>query len=465
MTRVLVINDDRLAPAMAGPPIRALHLAAELAADGTAPGPDGVPGRAHNEVRLISTRGCDLVRVDVDCRYVPYDRLRPHIDWAEVVVLQGFVLDKAPWIAGTDKIIVVDLYDPMHLEQLAMAGSLDPTTRKAFVHKTVRVLSEQIDRGDFFLVASEKQRSFWLGSMAALGRLNPWMYDEDPSLSRRVAVVPFGLPASPPVHTQHAIRDVVPGISKTDTVLLWAGGVYNWFDPLTLIRAVHELSAKRDDLRLFFLGMGHPDPEIPEMATAVAARQLADSLGATGKTVFFNEGWVDYEARQNYLLDADLGVSTHAVHLETTFSFRTRMLDYLWAGLPMISTEGDSFAQLISEEGLGLTVAEGDVPALVEAISRLTSDSTLMADAKAAVARARTRFTWPVVAAPLVEFCRAPSRAPDVGQQRLEVPNLVPVSVRGDLALLRQYLRAGGPREVARRAGGRVRRVIREARK
>jgi hypothetical protein len=458
MSRILVLNDDRLGPAMAGPPIRAMHLAAELAADGT-----GAGGRPVNEVRLVSTRGCDLVRVDVDCRYVPYERLHPHVAWADVVVLQGFVLDKAPWIAETDKIIVVDLYDPMHLEQLAMAGSLDPTTRKAFVHKTVRVLNEQIDRGDYFLVASDLQRSFWLGSMASLGRLNPWTYDEDPSLATRVAVVPFGLPAEPPEHTAHAIKSVVPGIGKTDKVLLWAGGVYNWFDPLTLIRAVHEVSATHDNVRLFFLGMGHPDPEIPEMATAAAARQLADSLGATGKTVFFNEGWVDYESRQNYLLDSDIGVSTHAEHLETTFSFRTRMLDYLWAGLPMISTRGDSFASLIDAEGLGLTVDEGDVDGLTDALRRLLDDPVLAGDARTAVARVRQQFTWPTVAAPLVEFCRAPSRAPDIGQQRLEVPNLAPVSVRGDLALVREYLRAGGAKEVARRARGRISRVLRDA--
>ncbi len=460
MNNVLVINDDRIGPSMAGPPIRALNLAAELAADGV-----GEDGRGPvNQVRLISTRGCDLVRVDVDCRFVPYEELRPHVEWADVVVLQGFVMDKAPWIADTDKIIVVDLYDPMHLEQLAMVGSLDATTRKAFVHKTVRVLSEQIDRGDYFLVASEKQRAFWLGSMAALGRLNPWTYDEDPSLARRVAVVPFGLPEQGPEHTAHAIKSVVPGIAKTDKVLLWAGGVYNWFDPLTLIHAVHELAVTHPQVRLFFLGMGHPDPDIPEMATAVAARQLADSLGATGKTVFFNEGWVDYEARQNFLMDSDIGVSTHAEHLETTFSFRTRMLDYLWAGLPMISTQGDSFAELIEAEGLGLTVPERDVAALAEALRRLLDDPVLAGDSRSAVARVRQQFTWPRVAEPLVEFCRAPSRAPDTGQQRLEVPNLAPVSLRGDLALFRGYLRNGGAREVARRARGRVSRVIREAR-
>ncbi len=40
---------------------------------------------------------------------------------------------------------------------------------------------------------------------------------------------------------------------------------------------------------------------------AVDARRLADELGLTDKHVFFNEEWVAYDDRQNYLLDADVG--------------------------------------------------------------------------------------------------------------------------------------------------------------
>ena len=55
-------------------------------------------------------------------------------------------------------------------------------------------------------------------------------------------------------------------------------------------------------------------------------------------------------------------------HLETRFSFRTRMLDYLWATLPIVCTRGDHFAELVEREGLGLTVPYGDPEALAAAI-------------------------------------------------------------------------------------------------
>ena len=92
------------------------------------------------------------------------------------------------------------------------------------------------------LCASEKQRDFWLGQLAGQGRVNP----VDLRRGRVAAtscstVVPFGIPDAAPVQKQHAIKGTVPGIGPDDKVILWGGGIYNWFDPLTLIRAVDRL--------------------------------------------------------------------------------------------------------------------------------------------------------------------------------------------------------------------------------
>ena len=110
------------------------------------------------------------------------------------------------------------------------------------------------------------------------------------------------------------------------------------------------------------------------MQMAIDARALADELGLAGRNVFFNEGWVDYSERQNFLLEANVGVTVHFDSAETRFSFRTRALDYLWAGLPIVATDGDAFAELIEREGLGLTVPAEDPEALEEALYRLLTD-------------------------------------------------------------------------------------------
>jgi hypothetical protein len=197
------------------------------------------------------------------------------------------------------------------------------------------------------------------------------------------------------------------------------------------------------------MGMKHPNPNVPEMRVAWETRQVSDKLGLTGKHVFFNDTWVDYDQRQNYLLDADIGVSTHFQHVETTFSFRTRMLDYLWAGLPIVATEGDSFARLIESQGLGITVPEQDVDALADALERALFDDDFQAPARKNVAEVREQFRWHSVLAPLVAFCRDARRAADLQQEERErrtggVPHISGGVLRRNLFYARaRYSEAG----------------------
>ena len=231
-------------------------------------------------------------------------------------------------------------------------------------------------------------------------------------LKKLIAVVPFGVPAVAPERQRPRLKGVIPGIGERDKVILWAGGVYNWFDPVPLIRAVDRLSVRMPEVRLVFLGMQHPNPTIPTIRVAAEAHAISDELGLTGKVVYFQEGWVPYDERGDYLLDADVGVSTHLDHIETRYSFRTRVLDYLWAGLPMVVTQGDVLADLVSRQGLGSAVPPSDEAALEAAL-----EATLRGERPTAerFATATASLTWPIVAGPLVAFCDEASRAADSG--------------------------------------------------
>ena len=451
--KIAVATPDTLTARMAGPAIRAWQVARALAAE--------------HDVQLVSTTLADLADSPFPVRAVDDEGLLEVERWCDVLVFQGWLVHKRPFLLESDKVLVADVYDPLHLEQLEQGRDEGWRGRVAAVQSATAVLNEQMLRGDFFLCASEKQRDFWLGQLSALGRVNPVNYDTDETLRALIDVVPFGVSETPPVRTRPAIKGVVPGIGPDDKVLLWGGGIYNWFDPLTLLHAVDRLRRRRPEVRLFFLGLKHPNPDIPEMRMAVAARELSDRLGLTGTHAFFNEGWVDYDDRQNYLLDADVGVSTHLDHVETAFSFRTRVLDYFWASLPTVATAGDALADLIDARQLGLTVPAGDVVALEAALERLLADDELRAAMAVGAGAMATELTWPKVLAPLVEFCRSPRRAPDL------LDPSVAVALRHDLAEVRErwrgiaydvrtaaeHLRNGGPGLAARKAAGRVRRA------
>ena len=207
----------------------------------------------------------------------------------------------------------------------------------------------------------------------------------------------------------------MPGIGADDKVILWGGGIYNWFDPLTLIRAVDRLRERRPDVRLFFLGLQAPQPRRARDAHGRGdARQLSDELGLTDKHVFFNEGWVAYDDRQNYLLEADIGVSTHLDHVETAFSLPHPHPRLPVGALPIVATGGDTFGDLIESTGLGITVPPERRRRRWTRRSSCSTTRTAIAAARARVAGGRRRAPWTRVLAPLVEFCRAPRRAADL---------------------------------------------------
>ena len=120
-----------------------------------------------------------------------------------------------------------------------------------------------------------------------------------------------------------------------------------------------------------FLAGPHPTPAVGEMPLVEVARRRAAELGLLGDRVAFADRWVPYDERGLWLADADVGVSLHTRHVETELSFRTRILDYFWAGLPVVCTGGDVLAELVAADDLGIVVDPGDVDGLAAALDAL----------------------------------------------------------------------------------------------
>jgi len=180
--------------------------------------------------------------------------------------------------------------------------------------------------------------------------------------------------------------------------------------------------------------------------------------------VFFNEGWVPYHDRQNYLMEADVGVSLHVEHLETAYSFRTRILDYLWTGLPIVATAGDGFAEIIAARGIGTVVPGEDVDAVVDALADLLRDGDARQACRERAAAVAAGFRWSAVLEPLVSFCREPRHAPDGPSWPGENDPVAtpgpgeagPTGLAQDLARVVDLYRRGGARAVVGGLGRRL---------
>jgi glycosyltransferase involved in cell wall biosynthesis len=342
----------------------------------------------------------------------PYDsramtRLATQFD---AVVAQRLPVPTLRALARSGTRTVFDLYAPLTIENLAFdAGHAHDRAERAYFALNTVVQEAVLRYGDAFICASEKQRDLWLGSLLALGRVDHDAYAADRTLRSLVDVVPFGIEPEPPTPAP-ALRGVVPGIDDSSRILLWPGGIWNWFDPLTVIRAVAELRRSHDDVWLVFLGIRHPNPGVPAMEMTQRALDLAEELGLRGHGVHFNSGWVPYESRGAFLLDADLGVSAHFDDLETRFAYRTRLLDCFWADLPVVTTGGDALGQLVAERGLGRVLAPGDVDGWVAGVRSLLDDPDAVRAARGGLAAVREELAWPRVVEVLCRLLEAPPR-------------------------------------------------------
>src|SRR5690606_21779831 len=133
----------------------------------------------------------------------------------------------------------------------------------------------------------------------------------------------------------------------------------------------------------------------------------------------------------------------HVPHLETRYSFRTRMLDYLWARLPIVCTEGDYFGDLVRAEGLGRAVPPRDPAALADALATLLDDPASAAEARAALARVAAGWPGSAAGEPLRRFCDSPRFAADRAGEVRRFQDVMARSFAGTHATKRALLAVG----------------------
>jgi len=393
--KILIISSEVLSNEMAGPAIRVWNFAKILS--------------EYMDVTLAIPNKTDIAEQDFKMvQFFDDGQLKEIIKDNDIILCGGMTFAKYRSIMESGKYLIIDIYDPYNLATLAEYEKETVKKQLEIFESIHNIFNEQFYYGDFFICASERQRDFWLGMLAALNRVNPYSYRQDPTLRKMIDVVPFGLPGSRPIHTKNVLRGKVDGIGKDDFIIIWGGGVYDWFDPITLVKAMDKVKKKRDDIKLFFMGIKHPNPEVRESDMAGKTVELAKKLDLYDKTIFFNFGWVDYDQRQNYLLESDIGIITHPMHIETRFSFRTRILDYLWAGLPIVSTRGDSLSDLIEKNDMGITVEDGNAGDLADAIIRLAQDRDYYGRCVANIGKIARQYTWDKVCGPIIAFCKDP---------------------------------------------------------
>jgi glycosyltransferase involved in cell wall biosynthesis len=385
--------------------------------------PAGIGIRFLEIARVLRDDGHDVILLSPDAGAIEGTRgahLHPESfatfsESSDFAVVQGHVAN-AFFQQAKALPTVVDLYDPYIIENLHYYSERGA---EVFQHDHFTLMSS-VARGDYFLCASEAQRLFYLGLFLAAGRLNPMLFEEDPRLESLIGIAPFGvqpprvssrsglrvasseLPGlCRPGETARATRNAPRATLRDDTSVphdILFGGIYDWYDPIAAIDAVAVVRKTIPDATLTFTH--HPNPDTTPQGKLGEAMQYARAK-SYGFVRF--EPWAPYDARAEFFERFALALLTFPRSIETDLSMRTRVYDYLWCGLPIVTSSAPGTDELLARYGAGV-VTDDFASAIVSLLTDRESYESMVRGSQEFV----RDHQWDRTLAPLRDFARAP---------------------------------------------------------
>lgn len=296
-----------------------------------------------------------------------------------------------------DVTLVLDAYVPIYIE-VAARDSEDKKTELINYERDMNIANKALKRGDYFLCANKSQLHMYTGILASMGIINPVTYRDD-----RVLLVPFGVdPGDLPRLTKTNNPYSKLGINEEDFVLLWFGGLYPWFNFEPLLSAIYRLSSNKT-FKFVLVGGKNPYNQNPDFIKQYDnVRSKLEESGLLGSSVHMVD-WVDFDERIFWYKGADLVISINQDGNENEYSWRTRVMDYVWGELPVLTNGGDPLSELLIDQGAALRIDTSSESVFIELMESLMHDKERLNDLRTNMAKCKNDFYWERVVEPIIE--------------------------------------------------------------
>ncbi len=304
---------------------------------------------------------------------------------------------------GGDRQLILDCYVPIYVEVSARESANVEDEFRAFEGDVDR-WKNILRRGDYFLCASEAQKNYYKGVLSAVGRINPISYGQD-----MILIVPYGIYREEPIQREHPIQDMLH--NKKAFKVLWFGGLYPWFDITQLLDAVKELN-KTTPTELIVVGAKNPFNTHPDFIAGY--RKFLDYIKTNNmEDMIINQEWIDFNSRADWYLGSDVVVVFNKEGEENKLAWRTRVVDFIWADLPIITNAGDPLGEELVLNGAAIK-AHGETRAhILDALKEAAKAGKHM-ELKKNINIVRERYYWDKVTTELSEVIVSATRATDL---------------------------------------------------
>lgn len=250
---------------------------------------------------------------------------------------------------------------------------------------------------DRFSVLSGRQRFALMGQLGVTGRLNRHTATEELIYS-----IPFGL-FSPD------FREVEHRPSPDTFTVMWCGSFNTWMDVSTLADGLRLAAEKEPRLRLLVVGgkiHGYNEKPYNQFVEAISTGGISDRVELLE--------WQSLAKTQELYARCNCGLSIDRYTYEAVLGSRTRIIQFLAAGVPVISTDVTELTNELVGEGFVLPFELNNAQDLARALT----DAAEIPDAMRRLGRqgrayVREHFEGETLGKPLADWVVAPKRTGD----------------------------------------------------
>lgn len=327
------------------------------------------------------------------CNWSLNDSFGAYINSFDAIVVSYCMGDLSVFVADniSDHVcLILDCYVPIYIEISARNSDNKAEELRSYM-ESIKLFNHVLQRGDYFLCANEPQKHMYAGILGSLGIINPYNYHRN-----RLLVVPFGIDEVPLQKTNPLSNPYSKlGITNNDFVLLWFGGLYPWFDFKPLIASVNELS-KNKKVKFVLVGGKNPFNNHPDFVKQYDfVLEEFDRLGLIGKSVHVID-WVDFDERINWYGNASAVISINQDGDENNYSWRTRVMDYVWGCVPMLTNGGDPLSDYLVNQRAAIKIDKTSSN-ITATIKSLLSEPAKIRAIKSTLIKVRKSYYWSVV--------------------------------------------------------------------
>ncbi|MGI8907698.1 MAG: glycosyltransferase [Candidatus Sumerlaeaceae bacterium] len=263
-----------------------------------------------------------------------------------------------------------------------------------------KLLLDSLLRGDVFSALSERQRFALLGELGAAGRLNQFTARDN-----MVHAIPFGLFPDEVPHLSSTGRK---GAGATFTVM-WCGSFNTWMDVDVLLNGFLQASHGNPRLRLMVVGgriSGYNDASYDRFVEGVRK--------ANAESIVQLMDWQPLGRMRELYASCDVGLSIDRFSYEAVLGSRTRIINFLAAGKPVMSTIVTELTEDLADKGYVMPLTPGSSDEFAKSIENAALRATELAElGQEGQAYVLARYDARLLGQVLSDWISHPVRSPD----------------------------------------------------